>query len=89
MGLAQINKGGNTMSNLYYELSNGELVPKHKVDAAFELIERLKEGCSIVGLSDIDVFTKGDKLDAILRFRNKYDTPIAEAKEAIEFLREE
>ena len=56
------------MSNLYYELSNGELVPKHKVDAAFELIERLKEGCSIVGLSDIDVFTKGDKLDAILRY---------------------
>lgn len=53
------------MSNLYYELSNGELVPKHKVDAAFELIERLREGCSIIGLSDIDVFTKGDKLDAI------------------------
>lgn len=89
MGLAQINNGGSTMSNLYYELSNGELVPKHKVDAAFELIERLKEGCSIVNLSDIDVFTKGDKFDAILRFRDKYDTPIAEAKEAIEFLREE
>ena len=77
------------MSNLYYELSNGELVPKRKVDAAFELIERLKKGCSIVGLSDIDVFTKGDKFDAILRFRDKYDTPIVEAKEAIEFLREE
>ena len=77
------------MNNLYYKLSNGELVPKHKVDAAFELIERLKEGCSIVNLSDIDVFTKGDKFDAILRFRDKYDTPIAEAKEAIEFLREE
>lgn len=77
------------MSNLYYELSNGELVPKHKVDAAFALIERLKEGCSIVNLSDIDVFTKGDKFDAILRFRDKYDTPIVEAKEAIEFLREE
>lgn len=77
------------MSNLYYKLSNGELVPKHKVDAAFELIERLKEGCSIVNLSDIDVFTKGDKFDAILRFRDKYDTSIVEAKEAIEFLREE
>ena len=64
-------------------------MPKHKVDAAFELIERLKEGCSIVNLSDIDVFTKGDKFDAILRFRDKYDTPIVEAKEAIEFLREE
>lgn len=77
------------MSNLYYELSNGELVPKHKVDAAFELIERLREGCSIIGLSDINVFTKGDKLDAIIRFRNKYNIPINEAKEAIEFLREE
>ena len=77
------------MRKLYYELSNGELMPKHEVDAAFELIERLKEGCSIVNLSDIDVFTKGDKFDAILRFRDKYDTPIVEAKEAIEFLREE
>ena len=61
MGLAQINKGGRTMSNLYYELNNGKLIPKHKIDAAFELIEQLKEGCSIVDLSDIDVFTKGDK----------------------------
>lgn len=77
------------MSNLYYELSNGELVPKHKVDAAFELIEQLREGCSIIDLSDIDVFTKGDKLDAIIRFRNKYNISINEAKEAIEFLREE
>lgn len=77
------------MSNLYYELSNGELVPKHKVDAAFELIERLREGCSTIGLSDIDVFTKGDKIDAIIRFRNKYNIPINEAEEAIKFLREE
>lgn len=77
------------MNNLYYKLCNGELIPKSKVVSAFVLIERLKEGCSIVNLSDIDVFTKGDKLDAIIRFRNKYNIPINEAKEAIEFLREE
>lgn len=77
------------MNNLYYKLGNGELIPKSKVDAAFALIELLKKGCSIVNLSDIDVFTKGDKLDAIIRFRNKYNIPINEAKEAIEFLREE
>lgn len=77
------------MNNLYYKLGNGELIPKSKVDAAFALIEQLKEGCSIVNLSDIDVFTKGDKVDAIFRFRDKYDTLVAEAKAAIEFLREE
>ena len=77
------------MNNIYYKLSNGELVPKSKVDTASALIERLKEGCSIVNLSDIDVFTKGDKCDAVFRFRDKYGTSILEAKEAIEFLREE
>lgn len=77
------------MENIYYKLNNGKLVPKSRIDAAFALIERLKEGCSIVNLSDIDVFTKGDKFDTILRFRDKYDTPIDEAKESIEFLREE
>lgn len=77
------------MKNIYYKLNNGELVPKSRIDAAFALIERLKEGCSIVNLSDIDVFTKGDKCDAVFRFRDKYGTSIVEAKEAIEFLREE
>lgn len=77
------------MNNIYYKLSNGELVPKSKVDTAFALIERLKEGCSIIGLSDIDLFTKGDKIDAIIRFRHKYNIPIDEAKESIEFLKEE
>ncbi len=77
------------MNNIYYKLNNGELIPKSKVDAAFALIELLKKGCSIVNLSDIDVFTKGDKCDAVFRFRDKYGTSILEAKEVIEFLREE
>ena len=73
--------------NLYCKLNNGNMIPKYKVDNAINLIEQLKGGYSVVEMSDIDLFTKGDLIDAIRRFREKYDTLLVEAKSAIEFLR--
>ena len=73
--------------NLYCKLSNGNIIPKYKVDNAINLVEQLKGGYSVVEMSDIDLFTKGDLIDAIRRFREKYDTLLVEAKAAIDFLR--
>lgn len=73
----------------YCKLSNGELVSKAKVDAALELVAKLKGGYSIVELSDNELFTKGNKVEAIKYFMNKHNVSLAEAKEAIEFMRGE
>ena len=75
--------------NLYCVLGNGELVPKRKVDEAIELIAKMKDGMEVVELTDAELFTYGSKFEAILRFREKYDTGLLEAKSAIEFLRGE
>lgn len=75
--------------NLYYKTANGEFVPKKKVDDALELIGQLAGGCSIVQLSDSEVISFGNKIDAISLFRQKYDCSLLEAKAAIEFLRAE
>lgn len=75
--------------NLYCMLKNGELIPKAKVNAILDMLIKLSEGFSIVQLTDEELFTKGDKFDAIKRFREKYDTGLMEAKCAIEFLRGE
>ena len=88
MGFAQIYKGDEDM-NLYCKLSDGSMIPKYRVDSAINLIEQLKGGYSVVEMSDIDLFTKGDLIDAVRRFRDKYDTLLVEAKAAIDFLREE
>lgn len=88
MGFAQIYKGDEYM-NLYCKLNNGTMIPKYRVDNAIDLIEQLKGGFSVVEMSDIDLFTKGDLVDAVRRFREKYDTLLVEAKAAIDFLREE
>ena len=72
---------------LYCVLSNGELVSKRKVDEAVELIAKMKHGFEVVELTDEELFAYGDKLDAIKRFRDKYDTSLLEANYAIEFLR--
>lgn len=73
--------------NLYCVLSNGELVPKRKVDEAIELIAKMKDGVEIVELTDAELFVYGDKLDAIKRFHEKHDVSLLEANYAIEFLR--
>lgn len=73
----------------YYKTNNGDMIAKWEVDSAIRTLEKLKDGFEIVNLSDEEVFTKGSKLDAIKRFREKYDTGLLEAKCAIEFLRGE
>ena len=77
------------MEHVYYKLKNGEFIPKHKVDKAFELIQSLMSGFDILHLDDSDMMAYGDKLDAIRLFRDKYNCGLAEAKEAIEFMRGE
>lgn len=77
------------MTNPHYLLANGELVCKRRVDDAVALVNKLVQGCTLVELSDEELFSKGDKLDAIARFRIKYGTGILEAKTSIEFLRGE
>ena len=77
------------MYHTYYRLSDGEMISKERVDAAIDLLNRLKGAVSITQLTDIDLFTKGDKVEAIRRFYLKYDTPLVEAKAAIDFLRDE
>lgn len=73
----------------YCKLSNGELVPKRTVDSALELIAKLGGGYSIVELSEDEVIMEGTKLDAIRSFMHKHNVGLAEAKEAIEFMRGE
>ena len=73
----------------YCKLSNGELVPERTVDAALELVVKLKGGFTVVELSEDEVIAKGTKLDAIRSFMHKHNVSLAEAKEAIEFLRGE
>ena len=77
------------MYHTYYRLSDGEMISKERVDAAIDLLNRLKGAVSVAQLTDIDLFTKGDKVEAIRRFYLKYDTPLVEAKAAIDFLRDE
>ena len=75
--------------NLYCVLSNGELVPKRKVEEAIELIAKMKDGMEVVELTDEELFAYGNKVDAVMRFREKHDTTVTEAHYAIEFLRGE
>lgn len=77
------------MYHTYYKLSDGEMISKERVDTAIDLLNRLKGAVSVAQLTDIDLFTKGDKVEAIRRFYLKYDTPLVEAKAAIDFLRDE
>lgn len=75
--------------NIYCKLANGNLVSKREVDKAIELVASLKNGFSVIELSDEELFAKGNMIDAIRRFREKYDTRLADAKAAIDYLREE
>ena len=73
----------------HYMFPDGEMVSKRTVDAALRLINKMSQGCVVVELNDEDLFSKGDKLDAIWRYRDKHNVGIVEAKAAIEHLRGE
>lgn len=72
----------------YYALSSGEYIPKNEVDKAFETIAKLRGArATIVTLSEAEVIKRGSHFDAVLAFHHKYNCGLAEAKEAIDFLR--
>ena len=71
----------------YYKLTNGDLISKERVDMARELLARLDNGYTLVNLSEEELFSKGDKVEAIRRFKEKHDCSLMEAKTAIEYLR--
>lgn len=73
----------------YYKLNDGKLIPKRKVDDAMAIIRSVLNGASIVDLDDSQIMSYGDKVDAVLLFRDKYDCSLLEAKSAIDFLRGE
>lgn len=73
----------------HYKLANGDLISKSRVDDAIALLNRLRDGFVVVELTDEELFSKGNKFDAIKRFREKHDVGLFEAKSAIEHLRGE
>ena len=73
----------------YYQLANGEFVSKKKVDDAIQLLIHVVQGLNPVYLTDEELFTKGNKIEAVSRYREKHNTSLAEAKQAIEHLRGE
>ena len=75
--------------NKHYKLTSGELISKEKVDKARELIAKLDEGYELIDLTDEELFSKGDKFDAVIRFRDKYECTLVEANAAVKHLRGE
>ena len=74
----------------HYKLPDGKLISKSRVDAARELLnEVIAGGCTLVELTDSELFASGDKFEAIKRFRDKHNTGVVDAKQAIEYLRGE
>ena len=74
--------------NTHYKFANGDLISKSRVDDAIELLNRLRDGFTVVELTDMELFTKGNLLNAVKRFSEKHDVTLIEAKYAIDFLRE-
>lgn len=74
----------------HYKLPDGKLISKRRVDDARELLNKvIAGGCTLVDLSDSELFSNGDRVEAMLYFRDKYNTTALEAKSAIEHLRGE
>lgn len=73
----------------HYRLPNGDIISKARVDNAKALIALLDNGYEIVDLTDEELFSKGDKLDAVIRFREKHNCTLVEANAAIKHLRGE
>lgn len=73
--------------NEYYVLSDNSFISKQKVDEAFEIVNNFRDGAIKAYLSDSEVFTNGDFVGAVKLFRDKYDTGLVDAFEAIKWLR--
>jgi len=73
----------------YYKLASGELISKEQVDRAIELLSRLRTMSSFVDLTEEELFSQGDKIQAVRVFREKHGCTLVEAKASIEHLRGE
>lgn len=75
--------------NEYYILSDNSLLSKKKVDEAFEIVNSFRGGAMKTYLSDSEVFANGDCdfVGAVKLFKDKYDTGLIDAVEAIRWLR--
>ena len=72
----------------YFALSSGEYISKREVDAAFRVVNKLSSCiATLVNLNDDQLIEHGNYYDAVMAFHRKYDCGLAEAKEAIDFLR--
>lgn len=72
----------------YYRLSNGELIPKRKVDWALDVLKKLADhGAILTDLTYEEILAKGDEFDAVKAFKEKHDCSVLEARNAIRFLR--
>lgn len=74
---------------LYCRLPNGKLVSKRSVDNAIALVAELQNGFEVFEISDTELFIKGNYVEAVRRYREKNGVSLAEAKEAIDILRNE
>lgn len=75
------------MTYPHCQLTNGDLISKRKVDEAFEIIERLNNGFTLVELPEEELFSKGDEFEAVHAYWNKHNCTVLEAREAIKNLR--
>lgn len=73
--------------NEYYVLSDNSILSKQKVDEAFEIVNSFRGGAIKTYLSDSEVFANGDFVGAVKLFKDKYDTRLIDAVEAIRWLR--
>ena len=76
------------MKHPYFALSNGELIPKRKVDQALDVLKKLADhGAVLIDLPYEELLSKGDTIEAIYAFRDKHNCGLVEARNAIRFLR--
>ena len=73
--------------NEYYVLSDNSLLSKQKVDEAFEIVNSFRGGAIKIYMLDSEEFAYGDFVDAVKLFKDKYDTGLIDAVEAIRWLR--
>lgn len=77
------------MNHAYY-IVDGEYISCEKVENAMSIIRKvLNPDTRFAYISDEELFSKGDKLDAIKVFTKKHHCGLLESKTAIEFLRGE
>ena len=71
----------------YYQLSDGSFVSKQAVCKAIQLLERFVHGHSPMYLTEAELFAHGNEVEAVQRYRQKYNCSLREAKSAIDTLR--